>query len=73
MGGIIDVSEQILYGHDHPVLIVGYGTDDKAGSYWIAQNSWGTKWGEDGYVRIAITEGKGVMGVQRAPVYFKAN
>ena len=38
---------------DHYVLIVGYGTDAGTGvDYWIAQNTWGTSWGEAGYVRI---------------------
>lgn len=34
----------------HAVTIVGY--DDKGG-YWIAKNSWGTGWGENGWFRIA--------------------
>ena len=33
---------------NHAVLVVGYAPD-----YWIVKNSWGTGWGENGYIRMA--------------------
>lgn len=44
-----DVSENIDI--DHAVVLVGYGTEG-ATSYWTIRNSWGTMWGEEGYIRL---------------------
>jgi len=37
---------------DHAVQLVGYGTDDTYGDYWLVRNSWSPNWGENGYIRI---------------------
>lgn len=37
---------------NHAVALVGWGTDPTHGLYWILRNSWGSSWGEGGYMRI---------------------
>ncbi|XP_051577258.1 cathepsin S-like [Myxocyprinus asiaticus] len=37
---------------NHAVLTVGYGTMDGQ-DYWLVKNSWGTYFGDGGYIRIA--------------------
>lgn len=49
---------------DHAVAAVGWGTDSVKGDYWIVRNSWGAAWGDQGYIKIAIVDGKGICGVQ---------
>lgn len=52
-GGILDSMDcDTEDSVDHALLLVGYGTEDGK-DYYIAKNSWGPAWGEDGYVRLA--------------------
>ncbi|KAJ8921585.1 hypothetical protein NQ315_010490 [Exocentrus adspersus] len=37
----------------HSGIVVGYGTSTDSVDYWIIKMSFGTNWGEDGYVKIA--------------------
>ncbi len=55
------------YSIDHIVALVGYGEgySEAAGKvipYWNLRNSWGTPWGESGYMRIA--RGIDLLGIE---------
>jgi len=38
---------------DHSLGVVGFGSDKEKGDYWIIKNSWGSKWGDQGFVYLA--------------------
>ena len=49
----------------HATLLVGWGNDADSGlDYWLMKNSWGPTWGDKGYIKLAIVEGKGICGIQ---------
>jgi len=38
---------------NHAVILMGYGVSEFGTEYFKIRNSWGTDWGESGYVRVA--------------------
>nr|AHA62779.1 RCR3-like cysteine protease [Mirabilis jalapa] len=59
------------YELDHAVAIIGYGESDDGIKYWLIKNSWGTKWGENGYMRIKrdVDDKYGLCGLAMQPSY----
>lgn len=45
---------------NHAVVMVGYSNDQ---SYWKVRNSWGSSWGDNGYVLIGMAPYPGVCGI----------
>ncbi|GAB2240903.1 hypothetical protein Droror1_Dr00021421 [Drosera rotundifolia] len=50
---------------DHVVTVVGYDTASDGTPYWLIKNSWGTSWGENGYIRLQrdVSDPRGLCGV----------
>ncbi|CAI6003782.1 unnamed protein product [Closterium sp. NIES-65] len=59
---------------NHVVLLTGFlmlGTDDSRphifAPFWLIRNSWGSQWGDNGYMRMGIEAGSGVCGINVLP------
>ncbi|XP_054817242.1 senescence-specific cysteine protease SAG39-like [Prosopis cineraria] len=55
---------------DHGVTAVGYGVTDDT-EYWLVKNSWGTEWGEEGYIRMQrnVNAKEGLCGIAMQASY----
>lgn len=61
-GGIMSTCGKRI---DHCVQAVG--VQASSGGYWKVRNSWGTSWGENGYIRLAY--GQDTCGITNDPTY----
>ncbi|PNT78134.1 senescence-specific cysteine protease SAG39 [Brachypodium distachyon] len=56
---------------DHGIAAIGYGATSNGTKYWLMKNSWGTTWGEKGFLRMAkdIPDKRGMCGLAMKPSY----
>jgi C1A family cysteine protease len=56
---------------NHAVTAIGYGTTNDGTKYWLVKNSWGTYWGENGYMKILRGTGtpEGFCGINKKASY----
>lgn len=69
-GGILD-DVNCFSVTNHGVTVVGYGVSSTGVAYWIVKNSWGTEFGQSGYIYIKDdgTDTRGICGINEYPSY----
>ena len=65
-------------GLNHGVVIMGYQNKKKAdaqgdANYWKVQNSWGAKWGDNGYIKLQIAGKDGTCAMNKYAQFVEWN
>jgi cathepsin X len=62
-GGVLDLPHQLKM-INHIISVVGWGYDSALNKqYWIIRNSWGSYWGELGFMRLVLGENQ--LGIEK--------
>merc|ERR1711920_877034 len=67
-GGVYTSSTCSSSRLNHAVTAVGYGADSDGTPYWTVKNSWGTAWGDQGYILMRRNYNN-MCGVAATPAY----
>ena len=54
--------------HDHGVVAVGYGVEGGV-KFYLIRNSWGVRYGEAGYIRLAYGDDEAACGINMRASY----
>jgi inhibitor of cysteine peptidase len=72
-GGVFSTDESCGGWTNHQIILVGWKDTGPTQGYWILRNSWGPRWGESGYMRIAYNTsrvGEGTSWVRWGNRYY---
>ena len=62
-GGVLDVPHKLKM-INHIISVVGWGYDETTNKqYWIIRNSWGSYWGELGFMKLVLGENQ--LGIEK--------
>ena len=62
-GGVLDLPHQLKM-INHIISVVGWGYDEAINKqYWFIRNSWGSYWGELGFMRLVLGENQ--LGIEK--------
>ena len=57
--GVFDMSKDTKgNAGGHSVTLIGWGKTSSGEEYWILRNSWGSTWGENGYMKLKMSTAK---------------